>query len=500
MKGSGLARDSLARRVIVALVIGEFIFAAVLSLTMGVFAFLSTTRQQAESLEDVSSIVAAGLMPIVADQRQEYVEAQLSSILDTTDVSSIEAIRIVDSSGATIATAGDRPGDSWEVTGGPLSTLPWGREVVSRTVTVDGLDTLTVFVRFAPLGAWELLESPVLSAALLLISLILISVPWTILRLTKELVQPLAELRDIMPGIVAGDTELATPNDAPAEIREFAEALRGMAQQLKEKDARLRASHEETRKAYHSLERAKRHTEELAAVTAHEIRTPLALIRLQAELLETGEITELDEAGLDAVAAIGSASSRLTTIVSDLMDAALLERGLVPIEFRDVWLDELLEDAARDGDTVARTQGMTVRLVNSGPEVVLCGDRTRLRQVLDNLMSNALKHSAQGSEITIRAEKDPAWAVIEIADSGEGLPADAAERLFTLFGRLDHGDSRETPGLGLGLAISKRVVEAHGGTIDFRANEEGRGSVFTVRLPIGGPPGEGASTMVEMVG
>ena len=491
-----IARDSIARRVIVALVVGEVLLAVVLRATLGAFGLLSAARQRSDALEEVSSIVAAGLMPIIADQRKEYMDAQLSSILATAEVRSVEGVRITDSSGATIASAGKV--DSTEGRNRPGSLL-WGSPVVSRALHVDGLETVTVDVQFAPVGPWELLQAPILSSSLLLFAFVLVSVPWTVWRVTEELVVPLTELQDNMPHIIAGDADLERSAQGPGELRELEESLLAMASQVRDRDERLRASYEELTVAYESLDEAKRHIEGLAAVAAHEIRTPLALIGLQAEVLQSGEITQLDEAGFTAVAKIRSACSRLTTIVSDLMDAALLERGLIPISFADLWLDELLEEAIADANALAASTGVTVAADDAFPELFLRGDRVRLRQVIDNLLSNAVKHSPPSAEVTVRARERDEWVTVEVVDRGRGIAGDNTDRLFTLFGRLDQSDGRQTPGLGLGLAISKQVVEAHGGTITFRANEEGQGSIFVVTLPRSGPA-EAGSSLAAMVG
>jgi signal transduction histidine kinase len=162
-----------------------------------------------------------------------------------------------------------------------------------------------------------------------------------------------------------------------------------------------------------------------------------------------------------------------------------------------VWLDEVLEDAVRDADTAARMRGITVRQLQEDlHEMVVRADALRLRQVLDNLLSNAIKYSPEGREILVRAEEDEEWVTLEVADEGYGISESDRHRLFRLFGRVDFGESRQAAGLGLGLAISARIVEAHGGTVSFRANESGRGSVFTVRLPKSGPSGVGPDGVV----
>lgn len=266
--------------------------------------------------------------------------------------------------------------------------------------------------------------------------------------------------------------------------------MKRMAGQIKERDDRLRGSYVDLAGAYLSLDRAKQEIEQLAlvksdfvAIASHEIRSPLSTISLYAERLQGGEMGELDEATLDAVTAINSASTRLGRVVSDLMDSALLERGLMPIEFRDVWLDEVVREAAHDASAVAESRGGAVRLDGDIPDSVIFADGLRLRQVFDNLLSNAVKYSPEGSEVVVRMHAGDDWIEVDVIDRGRGVPEAQLDRLFTLFGRVDFGDSRDTAGLGLGLAISARIVEAHGGHLSFRPNDDGRGSIFSVKLP-----------------
>jgi len=154
----------------------------------------------------------------------------------------------------------------------------------------------------------------------------------------------------------------------------------------------------------------------------------------------------------------------------------------------------------RDQRAMAQSRGIDVRLEDGTSDAVIRGDALRLRQVLDNLLSNALKYSPGGTEVSVRTREDADFVEIEVVDRGRGVSAEDQHVLFTLFGRVDSGDGRDTAGLGLGLAISARIVEAHGGRLTFRENEEGRGSVFCVRLPRGGPHGELPRTAIPVVG
>jgi two-component system OmpR family sensor kinase len=496
--------NSLGGRVLLALIVGEMIFALVLGITVGIFSTLTVARQREEAIRQVSATIAAGIMPMIADQQKPQVVAQMSSILEAAGIQAVTGICISDSSGAVIACQGDEAeGITEEMSQdvGPLSIL-LDEQVIVEPIEVDGLRVAEARVRFAPPGMSAFVP-PAIATALVLFSAMIVSVPWTAWRMSRDVIEPLDEVGRYASRIADGELDAPLERSGYGEIGDLQDTLGEMALQLKDRDERLRGSYQELSEAYRALEHAKEEIEQLAAVkanfvavAAHEIRSPLSAIRLYAELLEGGESGALDETALEAVAAIGSASSRLSAIVSDLMDSALLDRGQMPLQFGNVWLEPLLEEAIRDADRLGRPRGMKVIAAGPTCDAIIHGDALRLRQVIDNLLSNALKYSLDNTEVRVQAREDGDWVDIEVADRGRGIPPGSEKQLFALFGRLDFGDSRDTAGLGLGLAISARVVEAHGGHITYRANEEGQGSVFSVRLPKSGPADGGADRVM----
>jgi signal transduction histidine kinase len=485
--------DSLGRRLLTWLIIGELLFAVVLGTTIGVFSLVTLTRDHERAVRDVATVVAASVMPAVADQQLPQVEAQIASILETTGIRDILGVCVIDAAGQTIICEGEEPYATG--TRAPEPENLWAMLTEARTVeqpvVVEGLRVATVRVRFAPPSLLDTLGLPAAAVLVLVASTVLISVPWTSYIMTRDVVEPLGDLMAQTRRVAAGDLDDPATRRSPGELGDLEEAFGGMALQLQERERELRQSYDEVTEAYGSLDRAKREIEELAtikenfvAIAAHEIRGPLSTIRLYADLLEAGEEGALDQPALEAVSIIGSAASRLSSIASDLMDSALLERGLMVIEFGDVWLGTLVEEAVRDANALAAAVGKRVLFSGRLPDAVVRGDAVRLRQVIDNLLSNAVKYSPEDSEAVVSALEGVEWIDIDVADRGRGVPAGSRDRLFALFGRVDFGESRDIAGLGLGLAISARIVEGHGGRIGYRENEGGRGSVFSVRLPL----------------
>jgi signal transduction histidine kinase len=500
-----LRKGSVGRRVFITIVAGEMVFAAVMGVTIGAFSVLSDIHQQQETMRRVSASFAANLMPEIADQQLTHVAAQLESILKTAEVHDVIGICIEDASGKVIVCQGKKsPPDTDEGVRSPLSVLTQEQTVV-EPVIVDGLHVASVIVRFAPRGVTPL-GTPLLASMIVLATMIAMSIPWAAWRLSLDVVEPLEDLGDYAARLAVGELDAPLPGGTITEIVEFQQGLREMAEQIQSRDKQLLDTYHELESAYHELEQKKNEIEQFSAVksnfvaiAAHEIRAPLARVSLYAELLEEGEIGKLDATAREAVEAISSAATSLTSIVSDLLDSALLERGLLPIIFGDVDLVKLIEDTLRDSRLLADAHGISVALQGEIPHLTLRGDGSRLRQVLDNLLSNAFKYSTTGSHVLVSATEDAEHVYIKVADEGRGISSEDASVLFTLFGRIDVGDSRDTAGLGLGLAISARIVEAHGGRLTHRPNETGAGSVFCVEIPASGGE-ERKDTMIKVSG
>jgi signal transduction histidine kinase len=210
---------------------------------------------------------------------------------------------------------------------------------------------------------------------------------------------------------------------------------------------------------------------------AHELRTPLAIMRTVGEIRLKDAVSEDEQTALIQMLA---QASHLTQLVDDL---SLLARGdsqAVPIEKSPVDLAALIADTADDVGPLAEEQG--VRLITGTQEGVrIAGDVLRLRQLLIILLDNALKHTPPGKEIRVRLQVDGGHARLQVMDSGMGIDPVDLPRIFDRFYRGD--EARTGEGSGLGLSIAKWIVEAHGGQIHAGNLHEG-GAVFTVTLPL----------------
>jgi len=238
----------------------------------------------------------------------------------------------------------------------------------------------------------------------------------------------------------------------------------------------------ELRQAEQALRVAEQRKDEFLAMLAHELRNPLASITNAAELLAQHQIPDISLRSLGGL--FQRQAGQLSRLVDDLLDVARITRGVIELRKAPLILDSVLETAL---ETVRprlerRRQTLSVSPWPSGVRVE--GDAARLTQVFANLLSNASKFSEDGALIELSVEVRDGSAVVRVRDSGIGIEAQMVPQIFDLFVQADRSLHRPRGGLGVGLTIVKTLVERHGGTIEAHSEGLGRGSTFTVRLPL----------------
>jgi two-component system, OmpR family, phosphate regulon sensor histidine kinase PhoR len=221
---------------------------------------------------------------------------------------------------------------------------------------------------------------------------------------------------------------------------------------------------------------------DFVANASHELKTPVAAVRALAETLLTA-LPDDPQAGRRFAERIAREAERLDVLTRDLLDLSRVERGTLDVEPVDlVGLAKEVLGGYEDLATERR-----VRLRSELQQVSMRGDRAQLGLLLSNLLDNALRHTPAKGTVCVRLDGADGRAVIQVNDTGQGIPAGELPRVFERFYRVDKARARQTGGTGLGLAIVRHVAEAHGGTV--RVDSElGRGSAFTVTLPMAGPP------------
>lgn len=232
--------------------------------------------------------------------------------------------------------------------------------------------------------------------------------------------------------------------------------------------------------------------DELVATVSHELRTPLTSIIGYVELLRDLEEDSLGPDARRMLGVIERNASRELTLVNDLLDLSAIDAQVSTARHDPVALDGLVRSAVEGARLAARTRGISITAAVAGDREALAvrGDARRLAQVLDNLVANAVKFTAPGGEVTLAAGREGEVAWVEVRDTGAGIPEAELPRIFDRLFRASDAVREQVPGAGLGLAIAKAIVEAHGGTISARS-VVGSGTTIRFELPAG-PEGAAA--------
>jgi signal transduction histidine kinase len=298
------------------------------------------------------------------------------------------------------------------------------------------------------------------------------------LVITGRVTRPLRSLKDAAQRLASGARHepLAVPPDA--ELAELAVAFNTMAAEL-ERQEQLRR--------------------QLVADIAHELRTPLSVLRLQLEGLEDG----IEQPTPATLHSLTEEVGLLTRLVDDLRLLSLAEAGQISLAIDTIDAGVTIERAVAMATARARQQRIDLRAERPATPLVVTADPQRLAQILGNLIENALRYTPAGGSVTIRArsettddrpfdaaqdkrpttgESSPSPVVFEVADTGAGIPPDELARIFERFYRTDKARARETGGSGLGLTIVQRLVEMQGGSI-WASSVVGHGTTFHVALP-----------------
>lgn len=246
------------------------------------------------------------------------------------------------------------------------------------------------------------------------------------------------------------------------------------------------------------LQLANNRKDEFLAVLSHELRSPLSATKMAATLIDAPTVT------LDRAKQMGQVITRqvghMSRLVEDLIDVSRVARGLIRMERDRVDLNEVIQSAIEQVKPMiaAKDYTLTVSTGSAIEPVYVIGDRTRLIQIVANLLSNAARYTPATGHITISLGTTRSLAHVKVVDNGVGINPDAMEKLFDLFVQAEISTDRKNGGLGLGLALVKSLVELHGGSVVASSDGDGLGSTFCVELPLAEPaPLDASSEKVD---
>ncbi len=275
----------------------------------------------------------------------------------------------------------------------------------------------------------------------------------------RRIVTPIRAMTAASQRIAAGDYGQRVPVPGDDELATLAQSFNRMAE---------------------TLDQTERRRLELIGDVAHELRTPLAAIRSSMEGLIDGVLP----AKTETYASIEREAARLQRLVRDLEELSRAEAGQITLERQRVALQEPLLAAVQRLQGQYEDKQVGLEFIPAAPDLFVQVDINRILQVLTNLLGNALQHTPPGGQVTLHTRQDGSNAIVSVVDTGVGIGPEHLSHVFERFYRVDKSRSRAGGGSGIGLTISRHLVEAHGGRIWAASDGLGRGSTFTFTLPL----------------
>jgi signal transduction histidine kinase/CheY-like chemotaxis protein len=319
---------------------------------------------------------------------------------------------------------------------------------------------------------WSVAELGIVHGQALAATLVAADSPAACARLTQRAADFLREAMAPFEMMLRGYQE------ANALLQRLNETLE---QRVKERTAALRASQEE-------LQEAARRKDEFLAVLAHELRNPLAPLRNALEILRLADGEGAAGKDQELKAMMHRQVRYLVRLVDDLLEVSRITRGKLQLRKEWVELIQVVESALETSRSFMEAAGHQLVVTLPPDPIRLDADPIRLAQVLANLLNNAAKYTDPGGHIDLTAERQGNEVVVQVRDNGIGIPAEMLPRIFDLFTQVDLLSGRAQGGLGIGLTVVRSLVQLHGGAVAAHSAGLGKGSVFTVRLPVGREP------------
>jgi signal transduction histidine kinase len=325
------------------------------------------------------------------------------------------------------------------------------------------------------------------------------AISWAI---SRRITRPLTHLTDAAEELARGTYEHPVAAPSRDEVGRLAASFDAMARQvvttrqelerraadaqaaadaLQVANARLRRTGEEAERARAEADRANRAKSDFLAMMSHELRTPLNAIGGYAELIELGIHGPVTDAQREALLRIGRSQAHLLTLINDVLSFARIDAGQVQYAIEDVALHEALAGLEALVAPQVRARGLIFDHRPSDPALQVRADRDKLRQLVLNLLGNAIKYTPDGGTVTLACDADDAAVRVHVRDTGVGIPADRMPSIFEAFVQGERALNRPNDGVGLGLAISRELAHGMGGTLTVES-AVGEGSTFTLTL------------------
>jgi signal transduction histidine kinase len=355
---------------------------------------------------------------------------------------------------------------------------------------LDGKEVLAAFKRIDPTGwtvfvdqpaseAFAPLNSVLIRTGLLLVAGLALALVASVL-LARRMVTPIRALQAGAARLGTGDLDQRVDVKTGDELEALAAEFNSMAARLRESYADLERKVEERTE---QLAAANQHKSEFLANMSHELRTPLNAIIGFSDVLLTRMFGELDAKQEEYLNDILSSGKHLLDLINDILDLSKVEAGRMELEVSEFSLTEAVRNSVTMVRERAANHGIALLYEVEPAADELQADERKVKQVLFNLLSNAVKFTPDGGKVTVRAWREDGQVSVSVADTGIGISPENMDLIFEEFRQASDVDGRSHEGTGLGLTLTKKLVELHGGCVSVES-ERGKGSAFTFTLPV----------------
>lgn len=306
-------------------------------------------------------------------------------------------------------------------------------------------------------------------------------------HLQRRLTAPLEKMTEVAREVIGSHNwALRAPTTHYKDLGVLVDAFNRMLSECETRTSELEREMVTRQGVEHELRKADRQKDEFLATLAHELRNPLSPMTSAVALLQMPAATP--QARDKAVVVLERQLKHIVRLVNDLLDASRVATGKLSLNLETLDLGELVSAAAQGAQELASQQGLQLTLHPSEEALYVQGDTIRLTQVLANLLSNACRYTLQGGRVDIRLSAEDDWVEVSVVDTGIGVEPGMQERIFDLFEQADKTLQRGNTGLGVGLTLSRQIIQLHQGMLSMHSEGLNRGSSFTVRLPrVSGP-------------
>ncbi len=340
-------------------------------------------------------------------------------------------------------------------------------KIIDRPLKVDGLESEIYFIRIG-LSSKDIhfLQNNIQRKIFYITAILLLIILGIAFFISKAITRPLKEISVAAVEIRGGNLEKRIPIRTQDEFGKLAETINNMVDRLNDDLIQMK-----------KLERVRR---EFLGDVSHELRTPIFAIQASIETLLNGAIDD-SNVNKDFLNKALNNAKRIDALLFDLIEISRIESGDMKMSFKYFKLNELITQTVNEMQTHYEPKQIRVKVVSDDNDPEVFGDRDRIKQVLINLIDNAVKYTVDGGEVTVSTKKSEGDVQVCVIDNGCGIPEEHLQHIFKRFYRVDKARSREVGGTGLGLAIVKHIVEAHGSKVEVES-EVGKGSRFSFLL------------------